>query len=68
MMPIAKVVDLYCGVGGLTHGFVKEGFNVVAGIDFDDSCRYAYEINNNAKFIHKDITQITSDEFVCVYV
>lgn len=33
------VVDLFCGVGGLTQGFVKAKFNVVAGIDFDDSCQ-----------------------------
>jgi len=23
------VVDLFCGIGGLTHGFVKEGFEVI---------------------------------------
>jgi DNA (cytosine-5)-methyltransferase 1 len=26
------VVDLFCGIGGLAHGFIQEGFNVVAGI------------------------------------
>jgi hypothetical protein len=25
-------VDLFCGVGGLTHGFVLEGLPVMAGI------------------------------------
>jgi DNA (cytosine-5)-methyltransferase 1 len=49
------VVDLFCGVGGLTHGFVKEGFNVVAGIDLDESCRYAFEKNNHTKFIQADL-------------
>jgi len=52
-----KVVDLFCGVGGLTHGFVKENFNVIAGIDFDKSCSYAYEKNNKSKFIHADLTK-----------
>lgn len=61
-MPVSKVVDLYCGVGGLTHGFVKEGFEVVAGIDFDESCKYAYETNNKAKFISQDITITHSDD------
>jgi DNA (cytosine-5)-methyltransferase 1 len=28
-----KVIDLFCGIGGLSHGFVKEGFDVVAGIE-----------------------------------
>jgi 2-polyprenyl-3-methyl-5-hydroxy-6-metoxy-1,4-benzoquinol methylase len=44
IMPIKhSVVDLFCGIGGLTHGFVQEKFKVVAGIDFDNSCKYAYE-------------------------
>lgn len=58
----AKVVDLYCGVGGLTHGFVQEGFDVVAGIDFDESCKYAYEQNNKAKFIKQDLTIVESKD------
>ncbi|MFK7001308.1 DNA cytosine methyltransferase [Flavobacterium oreochromis] len=56
------VVDLFCGIGGLTHGFVKEGFTVVAGIDIDETCRYAFEKNNNSKFISKSITEITGGE------
>jgi len=64
----ASVVDLFCGIGGLTHGFVKEGFNVVAGIDDDETCRYAYEENNGAKFIKKDIEfEVTADEIVKLY-
>ena len=57
-----KVIDLFCGIGGLSHGFVREGFNVVAGIDFEPSCEYPYEVNNNAKFISKDIRDVTSEE------
>lgn len=60
-MPNA-VVDLFCGVGGLTHGLQLAGLNVVAGIDFEESCRYAYEQNNNAIFIQRDITTITANE------
>lgn len=51
----AVAVDLFCGVGGMTHGFVKEGFNVSAGIDTDESCRYAFEKNNNAQFVCESI-------------
>lgn len=51
------VVDLFCGVGGLTQGFVKAKFNVIAGIDFDASCKFAYEKNNAAPFIYKDLTK-----------
>ena len=40
------VVDLFCGVGGLTCGLKKAGLDVVAGIDNDATCRYAYEEKN----------------------
>lgn len=26
-----KVIDLFCGIGGLSHEFVKGNFNVIAG-------------------------------------
>ncbi len=51
-------VDLFCGVGGLTHGLIKAGVKVRAGIDLDVSCKYAYETNNKAKFIGNDISKI----------
>lgn len=57
-----SVVDLFCGIGGLTHGFVKQKFKVDAGIDFDKSCQYAFEKNNKSKFLHRDITNFTSKE------
>lgn len=56
------VVDLFCGVGGLTHGFVQEGFRVVAGYDSDPSCKFAYEANNGARFFHKRVEETTADE------
>ncbi len=62
-----SVIDLFCGVGGLTHGFIKEGLNVVAGIDFDKSCEYAFKTNNNCAFIHKDIAQLKSSELKALY-
>ncbi len=62
-----KVVDLFCGIGGLTHGFIKEGFTVVAGIDNDPTCRYGYEANNSSEFKEKDIMQVTSDDLMEYY-
>ena len=52
---IGSVVDLFCGAGGLSHGFLLEGFEVAAGVDTDEHCRYAFESNNNAPFIRKDV-------------
>lgn len=57
-----SVVDLFCGIGGLTKGLSLAGLNVVAGIDIDKSCKFAYEKNNSARFIHKDIAKLSSEE------
>jgi DNA (cytosine-5)-methyltransferase 1 len=48
-----KAVDLFCGIGGLTYGLIRAGIPVVAGIDVDSSCKYAYSHNNNCIFIEK---------------
>lgn len=55
-------VDLFCGAGGLTHGFVTEGLPVVAGIDLDPACRFPYEANNQARFLERDIATVTPAE------
>jgi len=60
-------VDLFCGAGGLTHGFVKEGLPVVAGIDLDGACRYPYEQNNDSIFIEKDVSHFSIDELSELY-
>ena len=62
-MKNCTVIDLFCGAGALTHGFIKEGFNVVAGLDADKSCKYAYEKNNpGAAFIKKKIEDVKAAE------
>ena len=57
-----SVVDVFCGVGGLSHGFVQEGFDLRAGIDIDASCRYAYERNNASRFIERDVGDLCGDD------
>lgn len=63
----AKVVDLFCGIGGLTHGFILEGFEVVAGVDNDESCKFAFERNNGSKFVPKDIAHLSPEELKSFY-
>jgi DNA (cytosine-5)-methyltransferase 1 len=63
----SAVVDLFCGIGGLTHGLELAGLNVVAGIDVEASCRYAYERNNHSVFVNRDIAEITAEELLSYY-
>lgn len=62
-----QVIDLFCGIGGLTHGFKKAGFNVLAGYDIDETCRFAFEYNNDASFIKKDIKEVSAREIKEIY-
>jgi DNA (cytosine-5)-methyltransferase 1 len=59
-----SVIDLFCGIGGLTNGLKQSGIDVKAGIDFDKSCQYAYEANNDAKFIGEDIAKIKGKDLI----
>ncbi|WP_297921027.1 DNA cytosine methyltransferase [uncultured Campylobacter sp.] len=57
-----SAVDLFCGIGGLTYGLSQAGIEVVAGIDFDESCKFAYEQNNHGKFLHRSIREVGGEE------
>lgn len=56
-----SVIDLFCGAGGLSHGFMLEGFDIVAGVDFDAKCKYPFERNNGAPFLLEDVAKIDAD-------
>lgn len=54
-MPEIKIVDLFCGAGGLTFGLEAAGLKVVEGVDADERCRYPYEMNTSARFVALDV-------------
>jgi len=56
------VIDLFCGIGGLSYGMSKRGFNIIAGFDIDKTCKFAYEENNKARFISQDVSTITGQQ------
>ncbi|MDD3252668.1 MAG: DNA cytosine methyltransferase [Lachnospiraceae bacterium] len=60
-------IDLFCGIGGLTKGLNMAGINVAAGFDIDESCRFAYEINNKTQFICQDITNLKVEDIEQYY-
>lgn len=67
MKTVIKAIDLFCGVGGITHGFIKSGIDVIAGVDIDKSCKFAYEYNNinsdgnKSIFIQSSVADIDSE-------
>ena len=41
-----NVLDLFCGCGGLSRGFIDAGFDVKLGIDFDDKALESFAHNH----------------------
>ena len=66
-LPSIEVVDLFCGIGGLSYGMKSKGFKILEGFDLDATCKYAYETNNEAKFVYKDIREVTKDDILPLY-
>jgi DNA (cytosine-5)-methyltransferase 1 len=61
------VVDLFCGIGGLSYGFKSEGLNVLAGIDSDPSCKYSFETNVKAIFLPTDVAQVSGRQLAQLF-
>lgn len=58
-----RVLDLFCGAGGMSQGFSDAGFNVIGGIDFDEYALQTHEINfPDAINICGDIRKITNEK------
>lgn len=57
-----EVVDLFCGVGALSHGLKLAGCTILAGYDTDDRCQYAFETNNGGLFYKRDVGELSADE------
>lgn len=66
-LPKIEVVDLFCGIGGLSYGMKSKGFKILTGFDLDWTCQYAYETNNEAKFVYKDIREVQREDIVPLY-
>lgn len=60
--PYGEVVDLFCGVGALSHGLMRAGLKIVAGYDIDARCAHAFEKNNNAKFYARDVAKLSAND------
>jgi DNA (cytosine-5)-methyltransferase 1 len=53
-----KIIDLYCGAGGLSLGFVQEGYEPVKAIDIDPVAVETYNRNVRKVAECKDILEV----------
>jgi DNA (cytosine-5)-methyltransferase 1 len=63
--PIIKVVDLFCGAGGLAYGLKMAGLMIAAGVDLDPSCEFPFETNCGGHFEKKSVADLTTEELKC---
>jgi len=60
-----KAVDFFCGGGGMSLGISNAGIRIIAGIDFEESCRRTYVRNHPySNFILGDITRFPSKKLM----
>ena len=60
-----KVLDLFCGCGGLSEGFNMAGYEIIGGIDLNTSAVDTFESNfKNAKAICANLLEIKSDNII----
>lgn len=61
-----RLIDLFCGAGGLTLGFTKlcgHNFNPIWANDFDRSATRTYNTNFGNHCVHGDIIDILQDAY-----
>ena len=63
----AQIVDLFCGIGGLTHGLINSGLNVIAGFDIAPTCQYTYEHNNHIDYHIQNVRNLTGNDINELY-
>lgn len=59
------IVDFFCGSGGLSLGFHREGYKILLANDIEEVCTCTYSFNHeevpNDRIIHGDIKEIVND-------
>ena len=59
-----KVLDLFCGGGGLSEGFIQAGYDVVAGVDVSNDFLETFDRNHDDSLaVRADLSEISPEEF-----
>ena len=59
-----KTLDIFCGAGGFSKGFEIAGYNILAGIDYNEKLKQTFEHNHkNSTFIHHDLLEGVLEDF-----
>ena len=57
-----KVLDLFCGCGGMSWGLHKKGFEIIAGVDILDIALQTFQYNHkNSRTFNLDISSVEPD-------
>ncbi|MFB6092516.1 MAG: DNA cytosine methyltransferase [Haloquadratum sp.] len=63
-----RVLDLFCGGGGLSEGFLQAGYDVVAGVDVNEDFLATYEANHeDALAIQADLAETDPADFFAAH-
>jgi len=53
-----KIVDLFCGCGGLSRGFIDAGYKIILGVDNDEAALITFEANHgDAPVLNLDLSK-----------
>ncbi|MCB8436367.1 DNA cytosine methyltransferase [Klebsiella pneumoniae] len=60
-----NVVDLYSGVGGLSLGATRAGFNLAGAVEIDKHAIFSHKLNfPESAHLHKDVSKLTAQDIL----
>ena len=62
-----KVLDLFCGCGGMSRGLEDAGLNIMAGLDIWDKAIDSYTQNFDHLGVCEDISKLSPETFNTKY-
>lgn len=64
-----SVVDLFCGAGGLSKGFLDAGYNVILGVDWEEPALRTFADNHgDAKAMKLDLFDLNNINVISEYL